>query len=103
MRVFYRHTFNLIIGIFLNYSLCAQCTGDPEPALACESAPIFCSYSEIDDYCFKMTEIATGNVPIGCPQSWSAGAWPNWLSFYAECTELHLIATQTGIVLQKYS
>lgn len=99
MRVFCRHILILFFGFLLSYPLSAQCDGDPPPTDACEDAPIFCSYEELDDYCFLMTDLNSGNRPAKpCPPFGGGGIYTNWLAFYAECTDLQLIITASNCV-----
>jgi gliding motility-associated-like protein len=76
-------------------NLHAQCSNSPPHADNCENAPIFCSYDQLNGYCFSMVDYFVVNRPIWmCPGS--TGGYSNWIGFYAECPDLDLLISFTN-------
>src|SRR5690554_6664398 len=89
--------FGLIL-CFYSGNLFSQCSNNPPATDNCETAPIICSYDELDGYCFTLTQNFTYNYPqpycINPPMS--PLSYPNWIAFYAECTTLNMRLTASN-------
>ena len=72
---------------------------DDEAVEECENAPKFCDLYELNEWCSRMPEDASGNGPTPlCPTD----GWPHnisWWAFVANATTIHMILHVSNCVL----
>lgn len=84
--------FSLVFSIN-GYAQIDPCTNGTEPICQCISAPLMCSFDELDGLTYSMTQFLhpqDGLEPMCPAQNNTTSNNPTWISFLANCTNISL-------------